>query len=397
MSSLRPFEPVAVLYQAGPPPLLGGAQKPMKPGGYSDSGADIAYALRNRGFRVLTPIRTPRASCDTEWVFPDSLDGIGAALDAGARCLWLNTVLHREHCVEAIVSGTDHVRLVGQRPDVADQFDDKWRAGQFLRTFRLSVANGFLFKFHRNAPPTAHRLSVMFDEMGLRFPVIIKPVRGRGSVGVERVANFSDFDAYFATAHDGTKVIIEELLADREITVTVMPPGTYRVESERRIEDDYWALPPVERFNHIAEIAPYNGAVAVTKNSRLFSVDTLEQTDVNRMLNECCIAARVLGARAPIRIDCRRTSPRSPFKMIDVNLKPNMTGPGRPNRDEQNSLSAIAANAIGWEYPDLVENILINAWPAHELRVPPPAEGLNLPVSLSIPALAAHENDRCGK
>ncbi|CAG8823014.1 12275_t:CDS:2, partial [Racocetra persica] len=37
--------PVAILYQALQPPIVNGIRKPLKPGGYSDSGADIAYSL----------------------------------------------------------------------------------------------------------------------------------------------------------------------------------------------------------------------------------------------------------------------------------------------------------------------------------------------------------------
>ena len=36
-------EPIVVLYQAIQAPVIDGVRKPMKPGGYSDSGADIAY------------------------------------------------------------------------------------------------------------------------------------------------------------------------------------------------------------------------------------------------------------------------------------------------------------------------------------------------------------------
>lgn len=36
---------IAVLYQKCALPAVNGILKPMKPGGYSDSGADIAYCL----------------------------------------------------------------------------------------------------------------------------------------------------------------------------------------------------------------------------------------------------------------------------------------------------------------------------------------------------------------
>ena len=75
---------VAILYQAGPTPSQGGIRKPPKPGGYRDSGADIAYALKIRGVVVLTPHPDPDPATDQDWVFGDDAPGIRAALDAGA-------------------------------------------------------------------------------------------------------------------------------------------------------------------------------------------------------------------------------------------------------------------------------------------------------------------------
>jgi hypothetical protein len=39
----------------------------------------------------------------------------------------------------------------------------------------------------------------------------------------------------------------------------------------------------------------------------------------------------------------------------------NMTGPGRPGREDQASLTAIAAAAMGWDYETLLQNILSGA------------------------------------
>ena len=43
------MENIAILYQCEPPPQKEGAQKPMKLGGYSDSGADIGFCLQENG------------------------------------------------------------------------------------------------------------------------------------------------------------------------------------------------------------------------------------------------------------------------------------------------------------------------------------------------------------
>ena len=49
----------AVLFQENPTPPAGGIYKPMKPGGYRDSGSDIAFALHSRGHSVATPVAAP--------------------------------------------------------------------------------------------------------------------------------------------------------------------------------------------------------------------------------------------------------------------------------------------------------------------------------------------------
>jgi hypothetical protein len=35
-----------------------------------------------------------------------------------------------------------------------------------------------------------------------------------------------------------------------------------------------------------------------------------------------------------------------------------MTGPGRPGRDDQASLTLMAANGLGWDYKELLRRIL---------------------------------------
>jgi Cu+-exporting ATPase len=46
-------QPIAILYQALPPPVIKGLRKEAKPGGYSDSGADIGFCLRERGLKLV--------------------------------------------------------------------------------------------------------------------------------------------------------------------------------------------------------------------------------------------------------------------------------------------------------------------------------------------------------
>lgn len=43
-------------------------------------------------------------------------------------------------------------------------------------------------------------------------------------------------------------------------------------------------------------------------------------------------------------------------------MKPNMTGAGRKHRENQDSLTMIASKAMGWEYKDLLINMLATRW-----------------------------------
>lgn len=66
----------AVIHQAAPPPPVEGISKPMKRGGYRDSGADIAFNLQQLGCQVVTPMRDPDPGLDVGWTFEDTLGGI---------------------------------------------------------------------------------------------------------------------------------------------------------------------------------------------------------------------------------------------------------------------------------------------------------------------------------
>ena len=60
---------VAILYQALPAPVIDGVRKDPKPGGYSDSGAEIGFCLASTGVRVVTPVADPDPAQALDWVF----------------------------------------------------------------------------------------------------------------------------------------------------------------------------------------------------------------------------------------------------------------------------------------------------------------------------------------
>lgn len=49
-----------------------------------------------------------------------------------------------------------------------------------------------------------------------------------------------------------------------------------------------------------------------------------------------------------------------------------MTGPGRPGRDDQASLTLLAAQALGWDFSRLLEETLKTSQTIQELRLKKP-------------------------
>ncbi|CAG8420596.1 unnamed protein product [Penicillium salamii] len=339
---------VAVLYQAIEPPVINGVRKPRKPGGYQDSGADIAYTLRAKGIEVLTPQPSPVGH--EGWCFPDSEQGISSAIAQGATHLWANTIVFSSHPLQAascLDSYAPTLRIVGQPPGLVEIFDDK----MFLNN-QLRDRGGFTL-------PRSWEVKAGDDLEALvqtipGYPIVGKPVRGRGSHGVRVCHTASELKDHIKTLFSESPIVLlEEFLAGEEATITVMPPSPDRAQ--------YWSMPPVTRFNHQQGIAPYNGTVAVTANSRVVSEEEMRDPTYGEVMRQCEGVASLIRATAPIRIDVRRFQPKSEFAIFDINMKPNMTGPGRPGREDQASLSAMAAAGCGWDYPTLLEHILAGA------------------------------------
>ncbi|KAI4611341.1 uncharacterized protein J4E87_010534 [Alternaria ethzedia] len=354
---------VAVLYQELPPPLINGVRKPKKPGGYIDSSADIAHALTHHSpVSVITPVSTPDPRNDADWCFGDSEAGIARALEKGATHLWANTILFAEHPLQTADSLTgvaQTVRVVGQPPKLVQLCDDKAFVNNLLRS-----RGGFTL-------PDAHDVQDEEDladvlQTDLRYPIVAKPVRGRGSYGVRVCRSEEELIEHCRDLlREDASVIVEDFLAGQEVTVTVMPP------SPATGQDDYWAMPVVERFNHADGVAPYNGTVAVLQNSRCLSEDEhLADPHYGEVQRQCVEVAKLLQCTAPIRVDARRfrEEESSSFALFDVNMKPNMTGPGRPGRENQASLTALAAAGLGWDYPTLLLKILESSSSLHDLR-----------------------------
>jgi D-alanine-D-alanine ligase len=269
--------------------------------------------------------------------------------------------LFEEHPLEQVLGDYD---IVGQLPAAMQAFDDKFETNQLLANAGLPVARSFLLSgAARNEVCALHDVEQALPDKGMSFPMIVKPVRGRGSQGVTLVENLDALRraaaALIEAATFGDILMVEGFLGGDEMTITIMPPASPRPDGSRA--PTHWALRPVYRFDQRGGVAPYNGDVPVTANSAAIDADRLHDPKVAAMIDACVAAAALVDARTAIRIDCRADR-HGTFKLFDLNMKPNMTGPGRPGRENQDCLSAISARADGWSYVDLLQAMLAATW-----------------------------------
>jgi D-alanine-D-alanine ligase-like ATP-grasp enzyme len=204
--------------------------------------------------------------------------------------------------------------VVGQPPCLVPLYDDKRFVNDWLReTGKLTMPRGWTLTQNPSSDAAAQVAS-----LNLEYPIVAKPCRGRGSAGFKLCKTAAELSQHVESLYvDSSVVMLGEFLQGEEATVTVMPPSSSK--------SDYWAMPLVARFNHEDGVAPYNGTVAVTLNSRAV---TAEESAANstyaEVARQCEVIARLLQATAPIRIDVRRRDcdAMSPFVIFDVNMKP---------------------------------------------------------------------------
>lgn len=270
----------------------------------------------------------PDPADQNQWCYPDTEEGILDAVQKGATHLWANTVLFAEHPLQVstrLAPYESTLKVIGQPPICADRFDDKSFTNDELRRHGgFTLPRSWTVDDPRSSKCDEASLQVTLDNVLATikqsdYPIVAKPVRGRGSHGVKICRNASDLREHTAYLLDESpRVLLEEYLKEEEGTITIMPPSNSQSQHER-----HWALPPVTRFNHVDGIAPYSGNVAVTVNSRAVTAPEMERDPAYAtIMKECEAVAGLLQTTAPLRIDIRRFGLGTNFALFDINMKP---------------------------------------------------------------------------
>jgi len=166
----------------------------------------------------------------------------------------------------------------------------------------------------------------------LEFPCVVKPARTGSTIGVSVVRSPEELeDAINLAFSFDSKVIVEEFIEGREITVPVLKGK---------------ALPPVEV---IPEGGFYDYEAKYRKGTTRYEVPAKLHKKVEERLRRTSEKVfRLLECRGAIRVDFRLDSNGIPF-LLEVNTIPGMT---------ERSLLPKSAMAVGMGFKELIGEII---------------------------------------
>jgi D-alanine-D-alanine ligase len=286
------------------------------------SGTGVLAALRSQGV-------------DAHAFDPAERDLGELRRDGVARCF---IALHGRHGEDGSVQGA--LELLGI-PYTGSGVMASAIAMDKVMTKRVWIAEGLPTpRFVRLAADEQAReqLRAVPDVLGL--PLIVKPPREGSSIGISKVAGYSQMQAAVTlAARYDADVLCEEFIDGDEVTCPVLGEGTHAQ-----------ALPVVRI---VAPEGAYDYQnkyfTDVVRYECPSGVGTAEEAEIQRIV---LAAYRVLGCRGWGRADLMlRRSDRKPF-LLEMNTSPGMT---------THSLVPISARAAGISYEALCVRLLAAA------------------------------------
>ncbi|MAK92666.1 MAG: D-alanine--D-alanine ligase [Oleibacter sp.] len=203
---------------------------------------------------------------------------------------------------------------------------DKWRTKLIWQAAGLPTPTAFLLK-------ADSEWSQLINELG--HDAIVKPAREGSSIGMRKVHTAEDLrESYeYASGFDGL-VLAESWVSGAEFTVAIV---------------DGEALPAIQlKTTH--EFYDYDAKYKANDTQYLLPCGLSEEKEAE--LQQLALRAfDVLGCQGWGRIDVMQDSDGS-FWLLEANTAPGMT---------DHSLVPMAAKAVGMEFPQLVEKLLLEA------------------------------------
>lgn len=180
------------------------------------------------------------------------------------------------------------------------------------------------------------------DLLGL--PLIVKPPHEGSTIGITKVAGYSQMqDAYALASRFDDVVLAEEFIAGRELTVAIVERGGAGIGALE-------ALPIIEI---VAPGGNYDYQNKYFTNDTLYPCPAPMADELAERIRKTALDAFLaIGCESWGRVDFMlRASDDQPY-LLEVNTSPGMTG---------HSLVPMAARAVGLSYQDLCVELLRSA------------------------------------
>ncbi len=228
------------------------------------------------------------------------------------------------------------IRYTGSGPEASRRAMNKLAAKEVFRTAKLPLAPDFTLAPRETGAPAATRRARTHPGPG-----VAKPWDGGSSVGV-RIVESGDAlaRALDEVAQDGP-VIIEPLVAGRELTCGVLEDPATGVTQ---------ALPPTEIVPKSSTFFDF-GAKYTVGGSEEITPARLSLPETQRVQEVALAAHAALGCRGYSRSDFILSKTEGPI-LLETNTLPGMT---------ETSLLPQEAAAIGISYPELLTRLLAMA------------------------------------
>ncbi len=189
-----------------------------------------------------------------------------------------------------------------------------------------------ILKTHGISVPEGESFYSLSEVNWVEFPCVVKPARTGSTVGISVVKGEEEFeDALIKAFRYDRKILIEEFIQGRELTVSVLNGK---------------ALPIVEI---IPEGGFYDYSAKYEKSTTRYEVPAnLHPRIEQRIRKDAERIFKILECRGAVRIDLRLSERGMPF-FLEVNTIPGMT---------ERSLLPKAAKAAGMSFEELIDEIL---------------------------------------